>query len=100
MQNQDYIKKLNDDDTLLIKTSLLIYIYSYYEDNNLLDTNLREIFDKIITKIRINKTRPNIIEPPYFKISFKDIKTIFAKAPYDIYSNALFKEEQVNNVKH
>ena len=59
MIDYNYIRMLNDNDTFLVKTSLL-------------------------TK--------NYIEPEYFKMSVKDIKIIFAKAPSYIYTNSSFKE--------
>ena len=86
----EYIKTLNDDDTLLVKTTLLLYMYSYYEEEGMLDDNLKQLFDKII---RITKYSNYRITPPYFKMTLRDIKLIFAKAPTGIYTSASFKEE-------
>ena len=91
MIDYNYIRMLNDNDTFLVKTSLLLYVYSYYCDNNVLDDNLERIFNQILSSTKISKTK-NYIEPEYFKMSVKDIKIIFAKAPNYIYTNSSFKE--------
>ena len=96
--NYNDIKTLNDDDEILVKTTLLLFVYSYYEEENLLTPELKDMYKKIIPKIKINRYR-NVIEPAYFKLEVKDVKKIFAKAPYDIYTNASFKLEPKNKSK-
>ena len=86
----NYLKTLDDDSYLLVKTTLLLWLYSYYETKNLLDDKLKLIFDKIFSLTK-SSNNFNIVDPPYFKISVKDIKVIFANAPYDIYTNLSFK---------
>ncbi len=88
--DREYIKTLNDDDTLLVKTTLLLYMYSYYEEEGILDDDLKKLFNNIIRLTKYSNCR---ITPPYFKMTIKDIKMIFAKAPTDIYTSASFKEE-------
>lgn len=91
--NYDNIRNLNDDDTILVKTTLLLYMYTYYETNELLNENLKEMFHKIFTLTKTNKTNPSIVEPSYFKMSIHDVKIIFDKAPTDIFTNLSFKED-------
>ncbi len=86
----NYIRTLKDDDILLVKTSLLLYMYSYYEEENLLDDNLKFLFKNII---KITKYKDFDFEPPYFKMKIKDIKLIFEKAPTGIFTNSSFKED-------
>lgn len=90
--NYNDINTLNDDDEILVKTTLLLFVYSYYEEENLLTPEIKKIFKRIFSIVKVNRYR-NDIEPPYFKMEIKDIKKLFAKAPYDIYTNASFKLE-------
>ena len=97
--NYDYIKTLNDDDTILVKTTLLLYMYSYYETNELLDEDLKIMFDKIISLIKTSGSKTDIVQPPYFKMCIRDVKKIFSKAPTDIYTNLSFKEDETPKSK-
>ena len=97
--NYDNIRNLNDDDTILVKTTLLLYMYSYYETNELLDNDLKKMFDKIVSLTKTSKSKPGLVNPPYFKMSIHDVKKIFAKAPTDIYTNLSFKEDETPKSK-
>ncbi len=96
--NYNDIKTLNDDDEILVKTTLLLFVYSYYEEENLLTPELKDMYKKIFAVSRVNKSN-NIVEPAYFKLEVKDVKKIFQNAPYDIYTNASFKLEPKNKSK-
>ena len=86
----EYIKTLNDNDILLVKTSLLLYLYDYYDEEGLLDDNLKSLFENIINNTQYNNF---VIEPPYFKIRVKFIKILFANAPTGIFTDSSFKED-------
>ena len=86
----EYIKTLDDDDTLLVKTSLLLYLYDYYDEMELLDNNLKSLFKSIIKITKYDNFR---VEPPYFKMRVKFIKLIFANAPTGVFTDSSFKED-------
>ena len=88
--NFEDIRELNDDDYLLVKTSLLLYLYDYYDEEGLLDDNLKSLFENIINITKYNNFR---VEPPYFKIRVKFIKILFANAPTGIFTDSSFKED-------
>ena len=94
--NFDNIRILDDEDTLLVKTSLLLYMYSYYEEEGLLNDNLKSLFKNII---KITKYNDFKFEPSYFKMQVKYIKLIIEKAPTSIFTDSSFKEDNKSLIK-
>ena len=94
--NYEYIKTLKDDDTILVKTTLLLYMYSYYEEKGLFDDNLKVLFKNILKIVKYNDFK---FEPPYFKIQVKYVKLMFENAPTSIFTDNSFKEDTEYFVK-